>query len=65
MVSVALRRAVAERAQHCCEYCGIAEDAVLAPHEPDHIIGEQHGGATSLINVAYACRPSLRPVRVR
>ncbi len=55
MVSVALRRAVAERAQHCCEYCGIAEDAVLAPHEPDHIIGEQHGGATSLINLAYAC----------
>ncbi len=55
MVSVALRRAVAERAQHCCEYCGIAEDTVLAPHEPDHIIGEQHGGATSLINLAYAC----------
>lgn len=55
MVSVALRRAVAERAQHCCEYCGIAEDAVLAPHEPDHIIGEQHGGATSLLNLAYAC----------
>jgi len=55
MVSVALRRAVAERAQHCCEYCGIVEDAVLAPHEPDHIIGEQHGGATSLLNLAYAC----------
>lgn len=25
------------------------------PHEPDHIIGEQHGGATTLANLAYAC----------
>jgi hypothetical protein len=55
MVSAALRRAVAERAKHCCEYCGIPEDAVLVPHEPDHIIGEQHGGDTSLNNLAYAC----------
>ena len=54
-VSTALRRAVIERAAHRCEYCGIPEDATLAPHEPDHIIGEQHGGATSLDNLAYAC----------
>lgn len=54
-LSAALRRAVADRAQHCCEYCGISEDAVLVPHEPDHVIGEQHGGATALANLAYAC----------
>jgi hypothetical protein len=28
---------------------------VLAPHEPDHVIGEQHGGVTSLDNLAHAC----------
>jgi hypothetical protein len=31
------------------------EDATLAPHEPDHIIGEQHRGETALANLAYAC----------
>lgn len=54
-LSVALRRAVAERARYCCEYCGIPADATLAPHEPDHIVDEQHGGATTLANLAYAC----------
>ena len=51
----ALRRAVAERARHCCEYRGISDEATLAPHEPDHIIGEQHGAETTLANLAYAC----------
>jgi hypothetical protein len=54
-ISAALRRAVAERAQQRCEYCGIPEDATLAAHEPDHVIGEQHGGETTLANLAYAC----------
>lgn len=50
-----MRRAVIERANHRCEYCGIPEDATLAPHEPDHVIGEQHGGQTDLNNLALAC----------
>ena len=54
-IAASLRRAVVRRAKHCCEYCGIADAATLVPHEPDHIIGEQHGGATSLENLAYAC----------
>jgi hypothetical protein len=54
-VSSALRRAVAERAHYCCEYCGTPEDATLVPHEPDHIIGEQHGGTTTPAKLAYAC----------
>jgi len=53
--SAVLRRAVADRAQHCCEYCGLADDAALVPHEPDHIIGVQHGGGTILANLAHAC----------
>jgi hypothetical protein len=54
-ISAALRRAVVERARHYCEYCGLSDEATLAPHEPDHIIGEQHGGPTTLDNIAYAC----------
>ena len=54
-IPVPLRRAVVERAQGKCEYCGMPEGASLAPHEPDHVIGEQHGGSTTLDNLAYAC----------
>lgn len=54
-ITQALRRAVVDRATHRCEYCGIPDDATLAPHEPDHVIGEQHGGPTTLENLAYAC----------
>jgi len=54
-LSAALRRAVAERARRCCEYCGLPEEATLAAHEPDHVLGEQHGGGTTLDNLAYAC----------
>ena len=54
-LSAALRRVVAERAHYCCEYCGIPEDATLVPHEPDHIVGEQHSGKTIAANLAYAC----------
>jgi hypothetical protein len=27
----------------------------LLPHEPDHVIAAQHGGETTLENLAYAC----------
>jgi hypothetical protein len=50
-----MRDAVATRAHDRCEYCAIGEDATLARHEPDHIIGEQHRGETILANLAYAC----------
>jgi hypothetical protein len=54
-VSAALRRAVAERAGHRCEYCGVPDDATLLPHEPDHLTAVQHGGKSTLDNLAYAC----------
>jgi 5-methylcytosine-specific restriction endonuclease McrA len=57
-----MRRDVIARASGRCEYCGVPDEATLAPHEPDHIIGEQHGGATELNNLAYACFP-LQPVQ--
>jgi 5-methylcytosine-specific restriction endonuclease McrA len=50
-----LRRQVQERAQGRCEYCLIHESDMYYPHEPDHVIAEKHGGATSLENLAWAC----------
>jgi hypothetical protein len=54
-ISASLRRAVAERAQHCFEYCGVPDPATFLPHEPDHIVAVQHGGAKTAENLAYAC----------
>ena len=54
-ITAALRRAVIERAHGRCEYCGMSDPETLLPHEPDHIIATQHGGATTPGNLAYAC----------
>ncbi|MGZ3681406.1 MAG: HNH endonuclease [Ktedonobacterales bacterium] len=54
-IPLPLRRQVIARAQNCCEYCYMPDEATLAPHEPDHVIGEQHGGKTELDNLAFAC----------
>lgn len=54
-ISAALRLLVRERAAFCCEYCLIHEDDVFAPHEADHIVALQHGGATTADNLAWAC----------
>lgn len=54
-ISAALRRIVIERAAHRCEYCGVPDTAYVAPHEPDHVIVQQHGGKNEAANLAYAC----------
>lgn len=54
-ISETLRAAVRERAGGRCEYCLTHEDDVLIPHEPDHIVAEQHGGQTTADNLAFAC----------
>ena len=54
-ISIALRSQVRERANGWCEYCRVHDEDVGAPHEPDHIVAEQHGGRTTAENLAYAC----------
>ena len=54
-IPAALRALVHQRAGGCCEYRHIHEDDVLAPHEPDHIVAEQHGGPTTANNLAFSC----------
>lgn len=50
-----LRRQVAERAYHVCEYCLVHEEDLLHACEVDHVISVKHGGRTSLENLANAC----------
>ncbi|NLS94414.1 MAG: HNH endonuclease [Planctomycetaceae bacterium] len=50
-----LRRRVAERAGHCCEYCRIPQAWTSVPFQLDHVIAEKHEGETSFANLAYAC----------
>jgi hypothetical protein len=52
-----LQEQVRKRAQARCEYCQIPETAVRFPFQTDHIIAEQHGGATVLTNLCWACLP--------
>jgi hypothetical protein len=51
----ALPEAVRQRAGHACEYCHLPDSAHPAPFEIEHVIARQHGGATTLSNLAYAC----------
>jgi 5-methylcytosine-specific restriction endonuclease McrA len=50
-----LRQQVRRRAKGRCEYCLLADQDSFFAHEPDHIIAEKHGGATSAKNLAFSC----------
>jgi hypothetical protein len=54
-VSERLRRQVAERAYHVCEYCLIHEDDTFWGCQVDHIVSRKHGGPTEPGNLAWAC----------
>lgn len=54
-VPVELRRAVWLRARARCEYCGAIEECSPVGFHCEHIIAVQHGGATTLDNLAVSC----------
>jgi len=54
-ISAELRQTIADRANHLCEYCLIAETDTFYGCEVDHIISLKHGGSTEADNLAYAC----------
>lgn len=55
-MDAATRRQVRRRADHCCEYCGLPQDAIpVAAFHIEHIIAKQHGGTDDLENLALAC----------
>lgn len=50
-----LRRLVAARADHRCEYCLLHERDSYTPHQVDHILSRKHGGSSDPENLAWAC----------
>jgi hypothetical protein len=54
-VGASLRRSVATRARHLCEYCLIHEDDTYLGCQVDHVISEKHGGKTQSNNLGYVC----------
>jgi HNH endonuclease len=54
-VNQELRRLVAQRASHLCEYCLMAEKHRSSRYQIDHIISEKHGGSTTAENLCYSC----------
>jgi hypothetical protein len=54
-VRAELKRKVRLRAQGRCEYCHTSRRYESLPFHIEHIIAEQHGGPTTLTNLAMAC----------
>lgn len=51
----AIQAAVRARAKARCEYCRFPEAFAELPFHCDHIIARQHGGESSIDNLAFAC----------
>ena len=54
-INAELRRLVASRAEHICEYCLVSEVDRSSGCQVDHIIDIKHGGSTTADNLCYAC----------
>jgi len=54
-ISDQLRRQIAIRAGHCCEYCHVPIQGQVATFPIDHIIPRTRKGETVLSNLALAC----------
>src|SRR5260221_2245332 len=50
------KRAVAKRAQDCCEYCRSQARFSMQPFSIEHIVPRQQRGPTSLENLALSCQ---------
>lgn len=55
-VSVRLKRAVAERARYCCEYCFSQLRFSPDPFSVEHIIPSSRHGTDDFSNLAFACQ---------
>ena len=54
-VPPALAAKVRSRAGERCEYCHLRPAWTVLPFQIDHIIAQQHKGATDEANLAFAC----------
>ncbi len=49
------RNLIRERAGHCCEYCGVPDDAYELPFHVEHIVANVHQLNDDVNNLAWAC----------
>jgi hypothetical protein len=54
-IPASLRRSVIQRADNCCEYCGLSQLGQAATFHIDHVIPVVAGGSTTAGNLALAC----------
>lgn len=54
-ISRNIRKLIIARAANRCEYCRVLSYLVGLDFHIEHIIGIQHGGTDSILNLAYAC----------
>lgn len=54
-ITGALRQAVIQRADGCCEYCRLRQTDELAPFHLDHIVPIKHRGTDTLENLCLSC----------
>jgi hypothetical protein len=50
-IPVAIRRAVADRAQNCCEFCLVPQSRTTYSFQFDHVIARKHRGETTAENL--------------
>ena len=55
-IAAHLKRAVAERARGCCEYCRSQARFATQAFSAEHIVPLSQGGETTLDNLAFACQ---------
>lgn len=54
-MDIALIRLIRHRANNCCEYCQMPQEADDAPFEIDHIIARKHRGPSTSNNLCLSC----------
>ncbi len=55
-VTAQQKKAVAERAKGCCEYCRSQARFAIQAFSVEHIIARSQGGKTNLDNLALSCQ---------
>lgn len=50
-----VKKEVAKRAKHLCEYCKCPKAFAPGPFDTEHIIPVSKGGTSELTNLAYSC----------
>jgi len=55
-VTMQQKKAVAERAKGCCEYCRSQVRFAIQPFSVEHIIPKSQSGKTTLDNLALSCQ---------